>query len=186
MNTRTFLTVLVAFTLCSCLSQSVPPQVRWFLPEVPSTQPHSTEYSQPLRVLPLTASSHLRRGMVWRLSDVELFIEEQENWGGMPTEIVGLAIQAALFESGAFVSAIELDAPTLALEVRAFEGAYGSPDSALLEVFAVYEAGDLVHQRAFRTAMPLESREAEELARAMGLALQQLATEVQEWALSSS
>jgi ABC-type uncharacterized transport system auxiliary subunit len=124
--------------------------------------------------------------MVWRLSDVELFIEEQENWGASPTELVTSALESALFETGSFFTATELAAPTLSLDIKAFEGSYGSPDTARLEVFAVHDTGEVVRQRMFSASSPLESRDAEELARGMGLALHKLCEELREWAGTSS
>ena len=184
MISRTIPALLLLFVTGACLSQSAPPQIRWFLPVMP-TFDRVDEPAGPLRVMPVRAAAHLRGNMVWRLSEVEIFLDERENWGVQPSELVYGAVESAFYESGAFSPSEDIGTPSLALEVRAFEGVYGGPDIARISLFTSYFDGTRAHQRTFTTDMPLESREADELARGIGEALRTCVTDLKDWVLSS-
>lgn len=179
---RTFL-LLALLTFASCLSQSAPPSVRWFLPPTLKFEPESGLVGD-LRVLPVLAGGHLRSNMVWRLSLTEVFIDEREKWAAPPTELVHAAAEGAFFETGAFAVSEDLSTPTLAIDVRSFEGAYADPDVARVSIFAVYTDDMGARQRTFTCDIPLETREPDALAEGIGRALQTVVTDARAWVIS--
>lgn len=185
MPIRSLLIVSCLLASTSCLSQTPPETVRWFMPAVDSFELDAGTDQRPMRLLPMASRSHLREAMVWRLSPVELFFDEQERWGARPADIVQGVFEDALFANGPFVRSEARDAIALSIELHAFEGVYAQDDMAVCEVFVVHDDGQLVRQKKFRVTSPLSSREPDELARALGKALGNLAVQLRDWAQTS-
>lgn len=185
MLTRTLLIVSCLVAVSSCLPQIAPEPVRWFMPEVGSFDSASSTHQQPLHLLPVASGSHLREPMVWRLSSVELFFDEQERWGARPADIARGVFEDALFATGPFDRSEARDAIALSVELQAFEGVYAETDLAVCEIFVVHHDGKLIRQTKFRATSPLVSREPDELARGLGKALRVIAVQLREWAQTS-
>ncbi len=185
MHLRLILSTCCSLLLASCLSQTPPPTVRWFLPEVGPFELDASNPDQPLRALTVTTRSHLREPMVWRLSEVEIFFDAQERWGTEPLEIVRSELEEALFDQGPFIRSESRTAPNLVIKLRAFEGVYGKVPVAACEILAVHDDGKLIRQRTFLAETPLNSTRADDLARALGRALQQVAVDLREWVKTS-
>lgn len=185
MNSRTLLLVSLALTCAGCLSKTPAPNVRWFVSERIPFAPLTEEEHRPLRLAAVNGRAHLKEAMVWRLSPVELFFDEQERWSAQPAALVQNALHDALFTTGPFVSSDSRDAIELRVDLFAFEGIYAERDLAVCEIGVVHDDGKLIRQRTFRALSPLQSREPEELARSLGRALHEVALEIREWARTS-
>ncbi len=185
MNLRTILISLCALTAASCLSQNPPANVRWFVSAEIPFPPVSESGAQPLYLKQVTSRAHLNEPMVWRLSPVELFFDEQERWSVPPAGLVEGVLFDALFTTGPFVESDARGAHELRVNVNLFEGVYGQEDLAVCEIGVVHNDGKLIRQRTFRSTQKLDSREPDELARRLGRALYLVALEVREWTATS-
>jgi len=182
---RILLIVCCLFSGTACLSKNPPAPVRWFMPAAGSFDLSAATQQRPLHLAPVTSRTHLREPMVWRLSPVELFFDDQERWGARPAEIVQGVLEEALFVTGPFTYSDARDALALTIELQAFEGVYAETDVALCEISVVHDDGQLVRQEKFRATIALDSREPDDLARGLGQALHEVAMRLREWAQTS-
>ncbi len=112
----------IALASCALTSKSAPVELRYFSPETtsipapPSSEPHAR-----LRVGRITASSNLRYAIVHRDSAVELAPYETLRWTDTPDTYLRRALVRALFESRPLDQAVGGAAPTLDVELLAFE-----------------------------------------------------------------
>jgi cholesterol transport system auxiliary component len=108
---------------CSILSRSPPLDVRYFSPE-PATQT-TTETHSPapvkLQLGQLTSSANLRERIVHRESPVEVGAYETLRWTENPDAYVHRALVRALFEGHPIEHVLGGPAPTLDVELVAFE-----------------------------------------------------------------
>ena len=178
---RTFLLILFAGSLAGCLSQNPPPKVRWFLPSVDSSSQSARTERVPLQLMRVTASSHLRDAMVWRSGDVEIFFDELNKWGATPAELVQDALEDVFF-SGAFTPTTSASGARIEVDVRAFEGTQTDARIELV-VSLRLDSGTWI-QQSFAASEALKGRSADELARALGVALERAATDVGAWAVT--
>lgn len=117
--------VLLWTTACITPSEGQP--VRAFRPLVPPLEavaevPLGQERPLgELRLRPVVAASHLKSRMVYREDDVEFGFREFLRWAELPEEYVERALAEALFESGTFVRSEQAGAPSLTVELLAFE-----------------------------------------------------------------
>ena len=176
---RTLLLILLGGSLAGCLSQNPPPKVRWFMPAVDVSAASARTERAPLQLMRVTASSHLRDAMVWRGGDVELFFDELNKWGATPAELVQDALEDVFF-AGAFTPTTSASSSRIEVDVRAFEGAQAEARIELVASLRL-ESGAWI-QRAFSASEQLKGRGAEELARALGRALERVAVDVGAWA----
>jgi cholesterol transport system auxiliary component len=112
---------------CALTSRSHPSEFRYFTPE---RTEHSTTRTpdQPrgeLRIGRITAAANLRYAIVHRDSSVEVEPYHSLRWTALPDAYVHHALLRALFEERPLVQAVSGDAPTLDVEVTAFEEVRG-------------------------------------------------------------
>ncbi len=188
MALRSLVTLSCAAALTGCLSRNPAVELRTFLPE-PTAVRVDEGAGQPsdLRLERVDARGHLRTPMVWRLSEVELFIDEANSWAREPAGIVEEWLQAALFASGAFAPQELRPAPVLSVRVESFEGVLEGVRRARLRLSAVLRRpdGSVAAWRSFETEEPLERRGADALARALGIALERTTQAVRDWAAAA-
>jgi ABC-type uncharacterized transport system auxiliary subunit len=108
-----------------------------------------------LRLKRVTAAKHLNEEMVFRRSDLELGVYEDQRWSEPPAEYVRRALAFALFERRGFTRVHATNAATLDVEVTAFEETL-SPAGVVLEVVVQLHKGDrALLQETFTLREPL-------------------------------
>ena len=115
-----WLVVLVAG--CTLFSKSKPLEIRYFSPETPaSTQATSDTARVHLRLGRITPAALLRNKIVHRESQVEVQEYDALRWTEQPDAYVRRALAHALFEGSHFDQIVSGAAPTLDVEIIAFE-----------------------------------------------------------------
>ncbi len=117
--------MLVVLAGCALTSKSEPVELRYFSPApavatVATPAAPSTPRAR-LRLARVTASAHLRYSIVHRDSAVELAPYETLRWSEQPEAYVRRALTRALFETRPIDQAVGGAAPTLDVELVAFE-----------------------------------------------------------------
>ena len=114
---------VLCVSLVGCLSQNPPATPRYFLPSsTPSTPLSRPESGAPTPVLTLdrvNAAPHLRENIVWRVSSVEIGLDDINRWGAHPRDLAELRLREALYESARFQEG--RGGATLDLRLVAFE-----------------------------------------------------------------
>jgi cholesterol transport system auxiliary component len=113
---------------CSLVSRGQPLEVRYFSPEtlgaaVPARAPtaHRGPPVARLRLGRVSPSANLRYAIVHRESSFELAPYETRQWTETPDAYVRRSLERALFEARPLQHVVGGDAPTLEIEVIAFE-----------------------------------------------------------------
>jgi len=112
---------------CALSSKAEPLELRYFSPEPAATaaaavpRPPSGTAPMRLRLGRVTASSHLRYRIVHRDSAVAVDPYEARRWTEQPADYVRRALSRALYDAHPLAEAISGAAPTLEVEVTAFE-----------------------------------------------------------------
>jgi ABC-type uncharacterized transport system auxiliary subunit len=119
-----------ALSGCALLGKNDPQVRRYFTPEstgpagglaaVPAATPERTEGLR-LRLGRVSAWSHLRERMVTRISPRELAYSEGRRWTERPDVYLQRALAHAFFEERGLTQVISGNAPTLEVELIAFE-----------------------------------------------------------------
>lgn len=145
--TQFFLCALACGALAGCalLGKNEPPSRRYFTPE--SSAPGGGLVAAPVNSTPraeglrlrlgrISAWSHLRERMVTRTSSRELSYSEDRRWTERPDIYLQRALGHALFEERGLTQVISGSAPTLEVELVAFEETE-NPRRALLQALVV-------------------------------------------------
>jgi cholesterol transport system auxiliary component len=123
--TWTLMSAVLCLALSSCaLTSNAPPlDIRYFSPVAGASAPVSTTHADrtPLRLGRITPSAHLRYRIVYRSSAVEVALYEAFRWTDRPDAYVRRALEHELFEVRPLDRMLGGPAPTLDVEVTAFE-----------------------------------------------------------------
>jgi cholesterol transport system auxiliary component len=113
---------------CALLSKTDPMEVRYFeavekpAPEASaSASASASEQGPPLRLGLVKAASHLDRRIVSRRGAHELSYHERLRWTERPEEYLRRALMRDLYEQAGFTRVVSGAAPTLDVELIAFE-----------------------------------------------------------------
>jgi uncharacterized lipoprotein YmbA len=162
--TRRFLPAIsaLAWLLCACAltSKSDPWITRYFSPEY--AERPSVELSEAarrgsdgarleLRLGRVSSQAHLRQRIAFRTSDHELNYYEDRRWTERPEVYLDRALGRALFEERGLVRVVSGNAPTLEVELLAFEEVAGQRPLARMQ--AVMLLHDWRRGRLERTIM---------------------------------
>src|SRR4029077_4048150 len=116
------------FTGCALLSKAAPLQPRYFsLEDGPLASNRGAALRSPtsgamqLRLGRVSAGPHLRERIVYRDSDHELGYYEDRRWTERPETYLRRALARALFEERGLLRVVSGGAPTLEVELVAFE-----------------------------------------------------------------
>ncbi len=118
---------LLVSSSCSLLGPSTTVDVRTFTPELPQgptglVDPPEQESTAPrLRLPPVRSGANLRTRIVHRVSKTEVDAYEDLRWTENPEEYVRRSLAHALFSEHPVVEAVRGEAPTLTVELVAFE-----------------------------------------------------------------
>lgn len=123
---------------CALTSKSEPWTTRYFTPEsgaASATQGDETPEPRaaqphPLRLGRIAASAHLRQPIAFRTGNSELGFYEDRRWTERPEVYLRRALEHALFEQRRAQRVVSGAAPTLEVELTAFEELRGKPQRA--------------------------------------------------------
>lgn len=168
----------------SCFSPAEPVRTRWF--SLPLARAEDAVVSptgkSALRIERVTAAAHLGAPMVWRLSDVEVAIDEVNRWVDEPAALVERALDAALFGNGGFTPG-DRDAAALRVHVDAFEAVLEQNAHVRVAVRLTLDAGGgpPVRSTVIELERPLPGAAPEDVARGLGGVLVDVAQQTATW-----
>lgn len=179
------LALLLSLPGCALTSKADPLAIRYFTPtwQEASRAPGRPGADGPrLRLGRISASSHLRNRIVYRVSDVEVAVYEDRRWTERPEEYVRRALAQALFEERPLVRALSGAGPELDVELLAFDEVHRK-DGRVARITLHYAVQD------DRTVLDAESmtvevevrgdpEEPENVAASMGAALHKVAEQL--------
>ena len=118
----TLATVALASAGCALLGKNDPVVPRYFTPQYESDGKKAAPHPElRLRLGRVSAWAHLRERMVVRSSPQELSYLEDRRWTERPEVYLKAALERSLFEERGLVEALSGSAPTLEVELAAFE-----------------------------------------------------------------
>jgi cholesterol transport system auxiliary component len=192
---RSFLSLMIALgavlTLggCAFFSKNAPLVPRYFTPDLQagaSSAAPSASVSAPeayaLRLGRVLGSDHLRERIAYRTQDGELGYHEGLRWTERPEEYVRRALASVLFEERGMTRVVSGGAPTIELELVAFEELRRSDSDHVAKVTAVVIVHDGRTTRLERTFTVLEplgdDTSIHSLVRALSRALRACVTQI--------
>ena len=123
--TKIPLSLLIALALTGCgalLGKAEPMNVRYFAPAFEALPPPAgTVQALPLRLGRIADSEHLHERMAYRTSEHEVGYYEAFRWTEQPESYFRRALGRELFEKQRFAHVVAGVAPTLEVELVAFE-----------------------------------------------------------------
>jgi cholesterol transport system auxiliary component len=168
--------LVLALSGCALFSKSEPMEIRYFSPEIaPRGAAAAPDASAPrIRLGRVRAGEHLEERMAFRSSEEEIAFHEGLRWTERPEEYVRRALASALYEQRGFTQAISGAAPTVDVELLAFEEVRGERPVARIEARVVLHDGRNVRfEQTLRVEEPREKEDSPSAgARAASRALQ--------------
>jgi len=173
---------------CALLGKSEPQARRYFTPEaIEANAPAGSSTAAPtvqklrLRLGRVTAWSHLRERIVTRTSARELSYSETKRWTERPELYLQRSLSHSLFEERGLTQVISGGAPTLEVELVAFEEV-SSPRRALFQaLIMLHDERTGLLQETVTVEQAIESKDAdptpslvEALSRALTIAVTQI------------
>src|SRR5262245_23067813 len=173
---------LLAVVLTGCLFRD-PTDPRFFRPEAATldggdVKPQA-ENPVAVRLRPVRASPFLRDRMVWRQSGVEYGFYEERRWSELPASYVQRALGTALRQTPGLRLTDDLGAPTLQVDLLAFEEVLTPAHVAAVSLQVLLRDRDRrLLDRIFTAQSPIASDAPSETAIAMGRALDEVVSRV--------
>lgn len=176
--------------LCGCALTSKAEVVtpRYFSPErehparsEPASQPYELKLGQ------VSSASHLDERMAYRVGGSEMGFYDERRWTEIPEAYLRRALTRDLFEQRALSRIVSGDAPTLDVELTAFEELRGRPTQARVTLhFSLRDERRSLLERTLELEQPVAEgagadpaqRLAEALTASLDTAVHQLGTEV--------
>jgi len=133
-----------------------------------------------VRLQSVSATPFLRERMVWRSSAVEYGLYEQRRWSEPPAGYVERALESALRDTPGLRLTDALDAPSLRVELVAFDEVLAPAQVAKVALVVSLRGRDRTRllDRAFTAERPITGDGGAAVAAATGLALDAVVTEV--------
>lgn len=174
---------------CALTNKAEPSQPRYYSPER-SGAPEAAASTPPdlaieLRIGHVTAASYLDERMVFRDSPVELGYYQERRWTEAPEEYLRRRIERALFEERGLRHVVGGAAPTLEVELLAFEEIRKPKRIARVQVGVRLQDARLVRwEETLTVDLPVngpgKENAADELVLAIGEALGQMVNRIAE------
>lgn len=182
---------------CALMDKAEALDVRHYAPEVPAPKPAAAPLPAPgddgavrdrprLRIGRISAASHLGKKMVYRTSSVDVGIHDDRRWTERPDEYVRRALSSALFGEAGVTQSLAGAAPTLDVELVAFEE-IRSGEARLGRVtvrYALHDERQVLLSDSVTVETPATSKEAADVVRAISLALAEATEQVGEKVVS--
>jgi uncharacterized lipoprotein YmbA len=131
-----------------------------------------------IRLRGVDADSFRRERIVWRMSDVEYGVYEQRRWVDVPSAYVDRALHEALRRRTDVRLSDDLRVPSLHVYVTAFDEAFAPTHAAIVAATATLRdaSGRMLLDRRFSAESPIGGDDPALMARAMGAALDEVAS----------
>lgn len=135
---------------------------------------------KPVRLQSVSATPFLRERMVWRSSAVEYGLYEQRRWSEPPAGYVQRALETALRDTPGLRLTDALDAPTLRVELVAFDEVLAPAHVASVALVVSLRGRDRARllDRTFTAERPIPADTGAAVAAASGQALDAVVAEV--------
>lgn len=177
---------------CALVSKSELVVPRYYSPELPLSSAPKRDVSSAnaldlsLRLGRVSVGDHLRERIVYRESPEELAYYDERRWAEGPEAYVRRALARALFEEHGIHHVVSGAAPTLEVEVLAFEEVRKPKPLARVALTAVLHDQKTVHlEQTFVGEVPFDPADDNALSRAMAEALRGVVVEVAEQSTKS-
>ncbi len=193
--TRTWSIVLPALALagylsgCALLSKKPARAPRYFTP-TPDAEPKAggpvpAHTALRLRLGRVTSISTLRQPIAYRPSEREVRFYDERRWTARPEAYLQRALERSLFENHGLTRVVSGNAPTLQVELTAFEELLGPPHRVRAEaVVVLYEEGVACLNETVRIEEPVpaatKAGAADAAVQALSVALQELVERVSQ------
>jgi cholesterol transport system auxiliary component len=168
--------VLLAVAGCALTSKAEPLDIRYFSPERSHGEaaPASAVPRARVRLGRITSSAHLRYHIVHRESAVEVEPYEALRWTEQPELYVRRALAHALFETEPLEQAVGGTAPTLDVELVAFEEVrHGSARAGRVELrFELHDEHHVLARGSAIAERPAPGATIEQVVPAIGAAME--------------
>jgi len=177
------LTLAFGLLLSACLSPRQAVEPRYFSAAGPAPTVSAAASAQPtgpeLRLRRVFAADYLRDRMVWRRG-VEVGFHDLLRWTEPPASYLEARVSQELFERRGLRRVIRPGAPSLAVELLAFDDVLEPVHEGVvaIAVLLVDRAQVARLERTFRSSRPIEGDDPEAVARALGEALAEAVTEL--------
>jgi uncharacterized lipoprotein YmbA len=178
--------VLVLTLAAGCLARNAA-EPRFFRPDSTLLRdaqggdwPALSGLARVVRIRAVDGESYLRERVVWRVSPVEYGFYEQRRWHERPTSYIERALEAAFRKSARVRLSDDLRVPSLRITVTAFDDVLAPTHVALVEATASLRDphGQLLLERTFSAEVAIADDNPATMARAMGGALDAVATQI--------
>ena len=165
---------------CALFSKSELVQVRYFSPEESGARQARHEQPSPiacsgqiaLRLGRISAPEHLEERLVYRSSPNEFGYYQNQRWTDRPEEYLRRALSRELFEVRGLARVVSGAAPTLDVELTAFEEVRGPiPKARLALTFVLHDEKSVQIERSLTIDRDIADRDAQSFVRALSSAL---------------
>jgi len=169
---------------CALTSKSDVMAVRWFTPEAPKTTVTSAGSSArnstvSLELGRVTSGSNLRDKIAYRDTAYEMGFYDDKRWAERPEVYVRRELARTLFEEHGVRRALAGQAPTLDVEVLAFEEIRGAYPAARVTLRVVlHDDVRAIFEKTITVDKPSASKSIDGFVQAMALALDTAAEQV--------
>ena len=176
--------LMLATSGCALTSKSEVMAVRWFNPEAPRTTITSTgagraESALSLELGRVTSGINLREKIGYRDSAYEMGFYDDKRWTERPEVYVRRELARTLFEEHGVRRALAGQAPTLDVEVLAFEEIRGAYPAARVTLRVVlHDDVRAIFEKTITVDKPSASKSIDGFVQAMALALDTAAEQV--------
>ncbi|NUP12862.1 MAG: hypothetical protein HOW73_43035 [Polyangiaceae bacterium] len=172
---------------CAMTSKAEPLEVRTFAPPM-SAHPAAAKSQAPTRHLcfgRVSAAAHLRKRMVVRQSPVEIEVYDDRRWAELPSEYARRAIESELFHVRGLGEQLECRSPILDVELLSFEElAAGRRHEGRVQMqYVLHDERDVLFSDTIDVRVPSASEKPEDVARAIGAALDKATAQVADGVL---
>jgi uncharacterized lipoprotein YmbA len=176
--------VVVGFAGCALTSKAAPIEMRYFSPPAHALTERVATANEarraPMRLGRIEASALLGTKIIHRDSEVELAPYNTLRWADDPESYVRRALARALFEERPFAQATDGEAPTLDVEILAFEERRrGQRRYGRVELrYALRDDGRVIARGALAAEHVANGAGIERVVDAIGVALDEVADKV--------
>jgi len=135
-----------------------------------------------LRVGRISASSHLGKKLIYRTSSVDVGIQEDRRWTERPDEYLRRSLDSVLFGETAVTKSLAGAAPTLDVELIAFEEIRtGAERRGRVEIrYALHDEREVLVSDSVLVEIKAASERPEDVVRAISIALTQASKQIAE------
>ena len=165
---------------CALTSKSAPVELRYFTPPAAAAErapaPDVTSRAR-VRLGRVTPSAHLRYAIVHRESAVEVAPYETLRWTESPDAYVRRALSRALFEAHPLDQAVGGAAPTLDVEIVAFEQVHQTAGRVELR-YVLHDDRAVIARGRIAIEQPAGGAAIEQVVAAIGAALDRASAEL--------